>query len=124
MVDSPSYDDLIGKRFQYGGRGPDVFDCYGLVKEMLSRQGHDVPDYNSPSEGPKIIAMMLEKRQFWRETEWKPGAVAMMRLNRNLHVGFILPHKKFIHTWDKSGGVTVEHAREWEHRVVGCYEYI
>lgn len=117
------YADLIGKTFEYGGRGPDKYDCYGLVKEMMERDGKVAPDYKSPSEAPAIVAMILHKRKFWQECECKPGAVAVIKLHKNLHVGYILPHGKFIHTWERSGGVTVERLREWQHRVMACYEF-
>lgn len=117
------YADLIGKPFKYGGRGPDYYDCYGLVKEMFRRLGQNVPDYTSPTEAAKIIALMLSSRAQWKETPKKPGAVALFRLIGNLHVGFVLPYNKFIHTWERSGGVVVEHFYDWEHRVMAYYEY-
>lgn len=117
------YADLIGKRFEYGGRGPDCYDCYGLVKELLNRLGQDVPDYKSPTEAAKIIALMLSSRAQWKETTKKPGAVALIKVMGNLHVGFVLPYNRFIHTWEKSGGVVVEHFYDWEKRVMAYYEY-
>lgn len=119
----PVYADLIGKPFKYGGRGPDCYDCYGLAREMFSRAGKTVPDYTSPSEREKIIALMMDRRQVWKETEKKPGTIALIRVPMNLHVGYVLPYGKFIHTWEKSGGVTVEHMPDWEKRIIAYYEY-
>lgn len=118
------YADLIGKKFRYGGRGPDYYDCYGLVREMLIRSGvENPPDYTSPSDGARIIALMLGSRKYWKECECKPGAVALIRLISTMHVGFILPNAKMIHTWDRSGGVVVEYLKEWEKRIITFYEY-
>lgn len=36
--------DLLGKPYKAHGRGPDNFDCYGLVIEVESRLGHKMPD--------------------------------------------------------------------------------
>ena len=124
MANHLEYADLIGKQFKYGGRGPDFYDCYGLLMEMFRRNGQDIPDYGSPEEGRKIISLMLDKVQQWRETDIHPGAALLIRLTRSMHVGFVLPYGKFIHTWDKSGGITVEHMREWKGRILGSYEYI
>lgn len=47
MIDIPEYIDLIGKPFEYSGRGPDKFDCYGLAVEIYKRAGFTLPDYQS-----------------------------------------------------------------------------
>lgn len=33
-------DDLIGKAWEKNGRGPETYDCYGLVEEVERRFGH------------------------------------------------------------------------------------
>lgn len=38
-----AYRDLLGKPFAWGARGPDSFDCLGVVYEVLSRAGIAVP---------------------------------------------------------------------------------
>jgi hypothetical protein len=41
--------DLIGKPWRLGGRGPDAFDCWGVVREVLQRMlpGLPLPDWAS-----------------------------------------------------------------------------
>lgn len=125
MVDvTANYYDLIGKKFAYGGRGPDEYDCFGLLMEMHRRCGQEITDYGSPTEGPAIISIMLDKVQQWRKTESHPGASMLIRLPHTMHVGFVLPYNKFIHTWERSGGVTVEYMRDWKHRILGYYDYV
>lgn len=36
--------DLLGKPYKSHARGPDFFDCYGLVIEVEKRLGHSMPD--------------------------------------------------------------------------------
>ena len=36
--------DLLGKPYKAHARGPDSFDCYGLVIEVEKRLGHTMPD--------------------------------------------------------------------------------
>ena len=122
--DMVEYEDLIGKEFAYGGRGPDQYDCYGLLREMFRRAGKEVPDYKSPSVGAEIIAMILDKKNEWEEVEPGPGTAMLMRLRGNAHVGFRLPYGLFIHTWERSGGVCVERVRDWEARIVAHYDYL
>lgn len=37
--------DLIGKPYVHGARGPDAFDCWGLCMEICGRGGWELPDY-------------------------------------------------------------------------------
>jgi len=39
------FDDLIGKPYKENGRGPDGYDCYGLVEEISHRLGIDLPSF-------------------------------------------------------------------------------
>ncbi len=114
--------DLIGVPFEYGGRGPETYDCYGLLIEMFKRCGQDIPDYGSSSHGTEIIAMMLGRLQEWREVGCEPGVAILIKMPQSMHVGFMLPYKKFIHTSVITGGVTVENIRIWKHRIRGYYE--
>ena len=121
------FDDLIGKPFQLGGRGPDSFDCYGLVREAYYREhGVLIPDYRSPSDQGRIAALMANQLVLWERTECAPGAVILFRvLGYGSHVGFIRPDNRFMHTWEASGGVVIERLdASWERRSLGCYRYI
>jgi cell wall-associated NlpC family hydrolase len=49
MNAAPDVNDLIGKGWLIGGRGPDRYDCWGLVREVLQRMrpGLPLPDWAS-----------------------------------------------------------------------------
>ncbi len=117
-----SVNDLMGAPFEYGGRGPERYDCYGLLMEMYKRSGLAIPDYGSSSQGAEIIAMMLGKVNEWKEIDPRPGCTLLIKLPMSMHVGFLLPHKKFIHTTKSTGGVTIERLRDWTRRILGYYE--
>lgn len=116
--------DLIGVPFEYDGRGPDQYDCYGLVRKILSDAGIDIPDYRSPSDGPKIAAMMACELKLWKKTELKRGVVILFRMARTTHVGYYMGDDKFIHTTEATGGVTIERLSVWAGKVMGYYEYV
>lgn len=123
--------DLIGKPFAWGGRGPDAYDCYGLVKELLRRDGVVVPDFRSPKEGARIIALFTAGVQEWRPAAIEQGATCLIRLPGigkdmvgTMHCGYMLNDHQMIHTWEKSGGVTIERIEHWKHRILGFYRYV
>jgi cell wall-associated NlpC family hydrolase len=116
---------LIGTPFAYGGRGPDTFDCYGLVMHLHARQGVKLPDYRSPTDQAVIAATMATQLHLWEQCPRAPGAVIAIRLHRGLsHCGVVLEDDRFIHTWERSGGVCVERLADWGHRVQGFYRYV
>lgn len=122
------YEDLIGTPFCYGGRGPEQFDCWGLVQEMLKRTGVNPIDYGWSNEKAAIQLLMLdaEQQQCWQECDMQEGAVLLFRVGRFVsHVGFAINGTQFIHTWQGTGGVVVESLyQDWHKRLVGCYKYV
>lgn len=118
-------DDLIGVPFAYGGRGPDSFDCYGLIMECARRAGKNLPDFGFASDQALISAMMGSTMPQWQETEPGPGAVVLIRIGRLVsHVGYMLNADHMIHAWHKTGGVTIERIDTWQPRIVGFYRYV
>lgn len=65
------YKDLLGKPFRWGARGPDAFDCWGLVMAVFRRAGVDLKDPTEYSDDPKIDGVdIFEKHR--RDDEWLP----------------------------------------------------
>ena len=60
------YTDLLGKEFEFGARGPDKFDCWGLCLEVGKRAGVDLPRVYTPSE----MAAMNERFNDFRTDEF------------------------------------------------------
>lgn len=122
---TPEQAELIGVPFEYGGRGPDSFDCYGLVKHLYEREhGVVIPDYKSPSDAPRINALFAGNVQLWQEVERAPGTVLLVRTRILNHVGFVVNDRQFMHTWHLSGGVVCERIQDWERRIIGYYKYV
>lgn len=121
MGSTLSFRDLIGKPFAWGGRGPDSYDCYGLVSEMLSRCGQSCPDYRSPDCAALVAPIITSVEHQWTPCEPRRGAIALMQFARSMHVAFILDNRRLIHTWEGAGGVLVEPLSEWRKRIKGYY---
>lgn len=116
--------DLIGTPFKYGGRGPDSYDCYGLVMEMSRRNGRELPDFGFAENQGLIAAMMGATMPQWAPIECRPGAIALIRIGRLVsHVAYVLDGDRMIHAWEHSHGVSIVLIAEWKHRIVGFYEY-
>lgn len=124
-----NFDALIGVPFAYGGRGPDTYDCYGLLRELYKRDGIDIPDYTSPTDAGRITALMGCQLHLWELAECCVGAAVLMRVldrsgNTNMHVGYVIDENRMIHTWESSGGVVIEPLEVWKRRIKGFYRYV
>lgn len=133
------YSDLIGIPFEYGGRGPDSYDCYGLLMELHKRQGKIVPDYRSTSDSQVVAETMRAsienkvwiakwQKKFPRDipaiASLEAGDVLLLKIKGlPCHVGMVTGRDQFVHTWEGVGGVLTERASLWKQRILGIYKF-
>lgn len=121
---APEYLDLLGMPYVRGARGPDSYDCYGLVKEMFHRAGNDVPDFDCPGSLEEIEALISDKQRRWRRIPiGTVGAIITFRVEGyGAHVGYMLQNDRFIHAWE-STGVTTERLTGGLFNPIASYTY-
>jgi cell wall-associated NlpC family hydrolase len=137
---------LIGTPFKYGGRGPAEYDCFGLLKHLLARDGIHIRDYDSPTDQVEIAELYRRQMHLWEEVPYVSGepyvitkhkgvekrmgapygaSVLYSVLNIGSHVGYVFAPNKFVHAWEGgSAGVCVEEIDRWAHRIMGVYRYV
>jgi cell wall-associated NlpC family hydrolase len=123
-----AYDDLIGVPFAWNGRGPDAFDCYGLVMHLFrTEQGVTLPDFGEsrPTTQAETALLMQNSLPRWTRLDGpERGCVVYMRIHgAGSHVGYVIDPRRFIHVWQDSGGVCIERLGDWQRRVVGYYRF-
>lgn len=124
----PAIDDLIGRPFVNGGRGPDNFDCWGLALEVFRRYGMELPDYKISCEDiSRINGQIDNKKNEWRrcEGEIPVPALVVIRFNEVIfcnHTGVYLGENRFIHTREKIG-VNIDRidSPAWRRKIEGFY---
>lgn len=90
--------DAMGKPYRTGGRGPDQFDCSGLVYFAYKKIGVTLPVTAEEQAGAGVSV----------STDGAlPGDVAVFRIDRSYHVGIMINGADFIHA-SKSRGVAVD----------------
>lgn len=126
-LSSPKYIDLLEKEFAYGGRGPEFYDCYGLIMEMHRRLGIELPEYKSERDPNLIQLIIVEGRKLFEQIEKpSPQCVVSFFIKPYItsHLGFMLDDRKFIHIMFKSR-VTVEKidCDDWKNRITGYFKW-
>ena len=121
----------VGKPFEDRGRGPDSFDCWGLVKAIFQERGIDIPDYEISCFQTRTIGAQMEiSRDEWHRLD-EPGVpcLVVMKSDANHptmcnHCGVYIGEGQFIHTLQKTG-VIVTPLRHpyWRGKIEGFYRY-
>lgn len=132
--------DLLDKHYKLGGRGPDYYDCFGLVKEMFRRNGKIIPEYKGDAnfaavarevEKAKIDWHKITKEESTRtiknqfgEIYLRPNTLVVFRIGRyGCHIGYVLNELQFIHCWDRADSVIIERIDNWKNNILGVYDY-
>lgn len=118
--------DLIGKPYIVHGRGPEAYDCYGLVLEVAHRYGKSLPDafYESTSREFNADLIDTTKPTIKAQRIDTPieGAVVVITVGKEPnHVGVCLGDGNFIHCGKY--GVRVETLASVSKRIEGFYTW-
>lgn len=144
MMQPPAWvSRYIGIPYSDGARGPDAYDCWGLVRlVMFERFGVELPRFDTLLwEGyaaSRELGMMVTDAAMQFDCIWsnsgndrpdaqslKPGDVLLMRVNAApIHVGIVASTPWFIHTevGQDSCIESIEGLR-WSRRVYGVYRH-
>ena len=125
----PSYLDLVGKEFEWGGRGPLKYDCYGLAMEIYRRNNLELPEVVSPVTCKAIhesimnnmigVVDKIDKKEplCFVGFTFKPPYMS--------HMGIVLEDlRKFIHI-SKDTRVCIERLNNiiWKNKITGFYKW-
>lgn len=104
-IDPSIYVDLVGKPFVSGDRGPNSFDCYGVLLEIYKRQGVNLRDsaYNSADKFKQFSSGICE----WEPTDVQPGVTVAFRSGNIYHCGYMISRDRFIHADEGVGCVVI-----------------
>jgi cell wall-associated NlpC family hydrolase len=97
--------DLPGQPFRRGARGPDAFDCWGLVLEVRRRLDLALPpDFASGELTRENLRDLFhaERPAGWRRIEPALGAIVLA--NDATHAG-VLVSNRVLHTQARAGVV-------------------
>jgi cell wall-associated NlpC family hydrolase len=121
--------DLIGKPFKDGGRGPDSYDCYGLVKEVYHRLGIELPDlYIHCFDIEKINGEYQLQSHHLMPIE-KPELYCIIVMINNAtvinHFGVYLGNHEFIHAIPDANVCkgSIDHPR-WKRAIEGYCRWV
>lgn len=126
--------DLIGKPFANKGRGPDAFDCWGVVMEVERRGGNIVPDYGMDALAARLIANVFGNAAVsdcWVQVE-SPAPMDVVAIKNCEsdptlvnHFGVFLGGGKFIHIMRKTRcSIGEVNSPMWKHQIAGYYRFI
>lgn len=121
---NPDFSDLIGKPYRCRGRGPEGYDCFGLVREVERRYGTEIPDYDYRGADalPGKSDEEIGRGRAVKIPEPVPGSMILFGNSRglNTHIGVYVGDGMFIHCTMREG-VRVERLGPRMGTVSGVY---
>lgn len=125
-------EDLIGKLYKDGGRGPTFFDCWGLSMEVHKRFDIDLPDFAISAKDVKDINDEIEC-QINLEGVWmtidKPVIPCIVLIKTHpiftQHVGTYIGNGNFIHI-SSTFSACIDRINNplFKKRIKGFYKYV
>jgi len=105
--------DLIGKPYKLGARGPEEYDCWGLCMEVYARAGVRLPDWNSDRLQRREIKQLIDN-EAEDKVEWitSPESWCFVYARTHGHIGLYL-HHSVLHCALKLG-VILQHLDSFE----------
>jgi len=99
----------IGKPHEPGARGPDAYDCWGLLREVYhTHYGIDIPDIpirdsNSALAVHRQMDEIIQEDWIKLEEPFDGCAIAMSQRHAYHHAGIYLAERGgvVLHCWDK-----------------------
>lgn len=117
--------DLLGKKYSDHGRGPDTFDCYGLVIEVQRRYGNELKDFDYQAVTDAFIGdsiLNLENDEHITKIDgYVDGAILLFSNMSGFknHIGVYIGDGNVIHC--NFRGVHIERLEMVEKFVSGVY---
>ena len=119
---------FVGKSYEHGGRGPGVYDCWGLVLAIFGDLGVKLWDPEKKYPESRLWAESLFVENLWKE--WAPvarpktfdGVLIMNSRNIPTHAGVMVDDLRFIHAQKKRGVIiSALGDQDWKSRIDGFY---
>ena len=100
-----------GKPYRSGAKGPDAFDCSGLIYYVFKQHRIFLP--------PPAEAQGRAGYEVGRDSAL-PGDLVLFKTDSDFHIGIVIGGGEFVHT-SKSRGVVIDSigASYWRKRLVG-----
>lgn len=97
----------VGRPYQLGGEGPDVYDCRGLVRNIMRRH-FDVALPELPIIGAgDLLASRVAAGEWQTMPEAQHGDAVIMRAGADPHIGvwLVADRPGVLHAWAMAGQV-------------------
>lgn len=119
--------EFVGLPFAERGRGPEAFDCLGLLIEVQRRVfGRTIADPACTFAGglrPENRAVL--EGQVVEVTDPKAGDALLFReAGRALHVGIVVDHRSMLHSYHAAATIESWTGPIWAPKLAGMYRFV
>lgn len=121
-----NFAQYIGLPFKPRGRGPDGWDCWGLVEMIYEHElGIRLPSYAYTTVDQGHVVATAQEDGYWKEVD-EPAMmdVVLLKAMRNPHVGVCVDNQRMLHIPEgKTSCIEYINSPKWKSRIEGFYRY-
>jgi cell wall-associated NlpC family hydrolase len=103
MGKETDFSDMIGVPYKDGGRDLSGFDCYGATIEAAKRRGKTLRDVRYKNHAPELADENAPTLNVEKIDAPEEDALIEMIFNGELHIGFCIDEKTFLHATKNQG---------------------
>jgi cell wall-associated NlpC family hydrolase len=117
------WSDLLGKPWRKDARGPEAYDCVGLMLEVERRIGRDIPQY--ASEVSELALALGACERVAHESCALPGdAILLTSIHPRWHIGVVCGGGYMLHSREGAGVLRERYnSFPWQARIEGFYRW-
>lgn len=119
----------VGAGFRHQARGPDAYDCVGVVIAVANELGlsdFDIRTYTRQPNPAQMRALLEEHLDYVRWDDVLPGDVLWFRAPEPQHLGIVTQREPMmmVHAFARTERVVETSVdRFWRDRLVACFRY-
>lgn len=115
---------LIGAPYKWGGRGPEIYDCWGICIEIYKMGGVILPDEDCDgSDESRKVCTAIHESSFV-EVDYSQYCLAKFAIGPNWHGGVMINETDCIQSREKTGCAVIRiNEFPWKTAFQGFYGY-
>lgn len=121
--------ESLGAGFRHQARGPDAYDCVGLVITIANRLGlsdFDIRNYTRQPNPAEMRSLLEEHLDYVRWDSVQPGDILWFRAPEPQHLAIVteMDPMRMVHAFARVNRVVETSVdRFWRGRLVACFKY-
>ena len=121
--------DYVGLPYRKGARGPDAYDCWGLVMHFYAHElGLVLPDFSYTPDRAGYMGAVERGLEIFKKVDAPSmyDIVLLKIVGRPYHTGLYVKEKtgdRILHAYRERDGSVLDRLSQWQNQIEGYYSW-